>query len=127
MSKASAADQIKRAQDKAKREHLELLFLQHIRAASIREPVRNYRFHVERRWMADAAWPDIRLLVEIEGGTRSGGRHVRGDGYEKDCEKYNAAAEGGWTVLRYTGAMVKSGAAIEQVARVIQGRTAQSQ
>lgn len=114
-SQPSPAEQIRKAQAKAKRESLELHFLRDIRALRLPEPVRNHRFHVERRWAADFAWPDLRLLVEIEGGTRSGGRHVRGDGYENDCEKYNAAAEVGWTVLRYTSGMVKSGHAAHRV------------
>lgn len=52
------------------------------------------------------------IAVEVEGGTWSGGRHTRGDGFEKDCEKYNTAALAGWRVLRFTGAQVQSGIAI---------------
>jgi very-short-patch-repair endonuclease len=71
---------------------------------------RQYRFSHSRRWKFDFAWPSIMLAVEVEGGVYSGGRHVTGTGYTADCEKYNAAALRGWTVLRYTPAMLKKGA-----------------
>lgn len=121
------ADQIKKARAKASREHLEVRLLAHLRALGVPEPEREYRFNVERRWRADFAWPALRLLVEVEGGTYSGGRHTRGAGYAEDCEKYNAAAAVGWTVLRYTGALVRSGVAANQVASVVADRQSASQ
>jgi len=83
------------------------------------EPEREYRFHPRRRWRFDFAWPERRLAAEIEGGTFVRGRHVRPQGYENDCEKYNEAALAGWRVLRFTGAMVRDGRAIEAVKRVL--------
>jgi very-short-patch-repair endonuclease len=71
------------------------------RALGIPAPETEYRFEPKRRWRADMAWPDVRLLVEIEGGAWTFGRHTRGVGFTKDMEKYNAAAEGGWMLLRY--------------------------
>lgn len=87
------------------------------------EPVTQYRFaayHVGhgkgirkrladarlRDWRADFAWPDHKLLVELEGGTFTNGRHVRPKGFRADCEKYNAAQKLGFIVLRYTSDMV---------------------
>lgn len=90
-----------------------------IRALRLPEPVREYRFHTARRWRADFAWPELGLLVEVEGGTWAGGRHTRGDGFEKDAEKYNAAALDGWTVLRFTSHMIKSGKAIQIIERAM--------
>ena len=58
-------------------------------------------------WRFDFALPDIKVAIEIEGGTYSGGRHVRGQGYMGDCIKYNRAAMLGWTVLRLTSDMVR--------------------
>lgn len=46
--------------------------------------------------------------MEIEGGVWSRGRHVRGSGFEKDCEKHNEAAALGWSVFRFTGGMLES-------------------
>ena len=82
-------------------------------------PTPEYKFAPERKWRADFAFPENMLLIECEGGTFSGGRHTRGIGFQKDCEKYNAAAEAGWTLLRYTKAMIQSGEAIAQILRVL--------
>lgn len=71
-------------------------------------PEKEYRFHPVRRWRFDFAWPDLSVAVEIEGGVWTRGRHTRPLGYEADLEKYNTAALLGWTVLRYTPAMLKS-------------------
>jgi len=78
-----------------------------------------------RRWRFDFAWPDWKLAVEIEGGVFAHGRHTRGKGYEADCEKYNAAAVLGWTVLRYTPDMLQKNPllAIEQCKKIIQKKT----
>lgn len=85
-----------------------------------------FRFHPSRRWSADFAIPSRKLLVEIEGGVWSGGRHTSGAGFMGDMEKYNAAAALGYRVLRFvpkdarakgiTGilAMVKEAMAINQ-------------
>ncbi len=87
------------------------------------EPVSQYRFaahHVGlgpgirkrlkaaklQDWKFDFAWIDNKVAVEMEGGTWSGGAHVRGTGYDKDCKKYNAAQMLGWLVLRFTGTIM---------------------
>jgi very-short-patch-repair endonuclease len=76
------------------------------------EPVAEYRFHTTRRWRFDYAWPQLRLALEVDGGAWVGGRHTRGAGYEKDCEKLNAALLAGWRVLRFTTGMVQDGRAL---------------
>jgi len=58
-------------------------------------------------WRFDICFPDIKLAVECEGGTWIQGRHVRGIGFENDSIKYNAAAELGFILLRYTTTMIK--------------------
>ena len=87
----------------------------HIRAHKLPEPVREYRFHPERRWRFDFAWPDLRVAAEVEGGIYSGGRHTRGKGFERDAEKYNQATVIGWDVLRFSAGMIRSGKAVETI------------
>lgn len=73
--------------------------------------VAEFRFHPERRWRFDYAWPDKMIAFEQEGGVWTGGRHTRGKGYENDCIKYSEAAILGWTVIRATTSMIKDGRA----------------
>jgi len=72
------------------------------RAAGLPVPVPEYRFHPARKWRADYAWPMHLIIVEIEGGAWTQGRHTRGAGYVGDMAKYNAATLLGYRVLRYT-------------------------
>lgn len=66
------------------------------------DPERQRRFSPPRRWRFDFCWPDRMVAVEIQGGHWSGGRHVRGKGYQSDCEKHNAAMLLGWRLLYFT-------------------------
>jgi hypothetical protein len=70
-------------------------------------------------WKFDFAWVDRRLAVEVEGGTWSGGRHVRGGGFEGDCRKYNEATLLNWRIFRFTTRMVMSGEALGLVERAL--------
>ena len=98
---------------------LEEDFAFQVKACGLPEPLREFRFHPTRRWRSDFAWPERKILVEIEGGTWTNGRHTTGAGFAKDCEKYNTATEYGWRVFRYTGDDVKTGAAVIQLQRVL--------
>jgi very-short-patch-repair endonuclease len=86
-----------------------------IKAWGLPTPDREFLFHPERRWRADFAWPDFRLLVEVEGITPGGGRHQRMLGFEADATKYAEAQALGWTVLRLTPTMVRTGYGIRAV------------
>lgn len=119
---------------------LEQRLLGQVRQAGLPEPCVEYRFHPERRWRFDMAWPELHLAVEIEGGifgravrcqncgsivrqrshkgfaiVYSGGRHNRGQGYERDLEKYNQAVMLGWRLLRFSKTMIETGQAIESL------------
>jgi very-short-patch-repair endonuclease len=83
-------------------------------------PEREYPFHPTRKWRFDFAWPDLKLAVEVEGQTWHAGRHTRGSGFEKDCEKYAEAAILGWRVIRVTADMVVDGRGIGFVRRLLQ-------
>lgn len=95
------------------------LALQIAQSPIVPEPVREYRFLPTRRFRFDFSWPDVLLAVEVDGGTWRGlGRHSRGPGYERDCEKHNLANLAGWTLLRYTSSMVRDGRAIQQLEEI---------
>ena len=92
----------------------------YIRSLDLPEPEREYRFALpKRQWRFDFAWPGRKIAAECEGGTWAKGRHVRGAGFEEDCQKYNAAAERGWLVFRFTAGMIQSGEAGEQLSRIM--------
>jgi hypothetical protein len=55
-----------------------------------------------RKWKADLCWPDVRVLVEVEGIYGGKSRHRTTSGYHEDCNKYNAASLLDYTLLRYT-------------------------
>ncbi|MDO5450468.1 MAG: hypothetical protein Q4F30_06235 [Akkermansia sp.] len=71
-------------------------------AAGGPELVREYRFDKTRKWRADFALEAARMLVEIEGGVWTRGRHLSPRGFIKDAEKYLSATLQGWAVLRLT-------------------------
>lgn len=69
---------------------------------------REYPFHPKRKWRFDFIILPVKrkIALEIEGGIWTQGRHVRGNGFMKDAEKYNAASVLGWRVLRYAPQMI---------------------
>lgn len=75
-----------------------------------------------RRWRADFVFPKHRLIVEVDGGSWSGGRHTTGAGFEADCEKLNAAALLGYRVLRFTGKHIRSGYAFATIKEALSER-----
>ena len=94
--------------------YLEDLFAMHLRSAGIGNFTTEYQFHPERKWRFDFAWPDMLFAVEIEGGIWTGGRHVRGQGFEGDLIKYNEATMLNWWVMRFSTTQVKNGTALSQ-------------
>lgn len=92
---------------------LEELFALHLLGSGLElMPVREYKFHPERRWRFDFCFPESKLAIEIDGGTWSGGRHTTGIGFRNDCEKMNNAVLLGWRMLRFTADQVRSGEAL---------------
>ena len=98
---------------------LEDLLAQHMQYAGLPTPEREYRFAPPRRFRADFAYPEKMLLIEVEGGVWTRGRHTRGSGYSADVEKYNLATINGWRLLRFTGDMIKTGEAINTIEKVL--------
>ena len=80
------------------------------------EAIAEYRFHSQRKWRFDYAWPKFKqkdfecsvkatpelmggVAVEVQGGIWTRGRHTRGAALKKEWEKLNAAAALGWRIL----------------------------
>lgn len=80
--------------------------------------VSEFRFHPQKRWRADFAEVERRILVEVDGGLY-GGRHVRPKGYQGDMDKLNEATRLGWRVLRFSTDDVRTGRAKAMVEAVI--------
>lgn len=78
-----------------------------------------FKFHPKRKWRADFHLVEKMILVEVEGGIWSNGRHTRGKGYLGDMEKYNAAVVMGYQVLRFSTEQVKSGLAVRQIEKMV--------
>lgn len=94
---------------------LEELLFEQIKQARLPLPVREFRFLPSRRYRADFAYPDLKLLIEIEGGVDNGGRHVSRNGFRRDCVKYNLACLAGWRLLRFTNDTLFDGSALKVV------------
>ena len=99
---------------------LETDFAFQIRVAGLPSPERQYYFHPTRKWRVDFAWPEFMVIVELEGGVWIKGAHIRPVRFIKDCIKYNEAAILGWTVLRFAGAMITDGVALECLERMLE-------
>lgn len=82
-------------------------------------PVTEFKFHPVRKWRFDFAWPERLFAVEVDGAIYSGGRHTRGMGVEKDCEKFAEAMIAGWKVMRVSTNQVKDGRAVGWIQRAM--------
>jgi len=113
MSKQRPALQIRR----------EMEFVVHIlQAFGAPRPHLEYRFHPDRKWRFDIAWPAARVALEIEGGAWIYGRHNRPHGFIADIEKYNEATFMGWAVVRATPQMLEDAQFLARLAEFIRGR-----
>lgn len=79
-------------------------------------PIPEHKFHMpgiifdkQRLWRLDLFWESAKLGLEIHGGVFVKGRHVRGVGMTKDCEKFSVLAIQGCRLLQVTTGQVDSG------------------
>jgi very-short-patch-repair endonuclease len=79
-----------------------------------------YRFHTVRRWRFDAAFPERKIGVEIDGGVFIQGRHTTGVGFRNDCAKINAAGVLGWRVFRFLPQQIESGEVYDTLGRALE-------
>ena len=100
---------------------LEAALANAVHLAGLPRPEREAEIVPGRKWRSDFFWPDARLIVECEGGTYSGGRHVRGKGFAEDAAKYNHLTLLGYRVIRVTGAHIASGEAVRWIEWGLEG------
>ena len=99
---------------------LEELLAFQIKAADLPKPEREFMFAKPRRFRADFAWPDFKLLVEIDGGlyqSRSGHRSVKG--VKRDMVKGNLAALQSYVYLRFNAEQIHDGSALDIIELVL--------
>lgn len=92
--------------------HLEDTLAAHIKLLGLPEPIREYVAIPGRRFRWDFAWPNFRLLLEVQGGTWGKGAHSGGVGASRDCEKGNLATCAGWRTLAVTTDQIRKGQAV---------------
>lgn len=101
--------------------NLEDTLLNQITLYGLPQPEREFHAVPGRRYRWDAAYPNLRLLIEIQGGTWIPGLgHSSGTGIRRDCEKNNAAVLAGYRVLYVTSDMVHNGEAILVIQQAIE-------
>lgn len=87
-------------------------------------------FHTRRKWRFDFAWPELKIAVEIHGGTyvpkhqlderrQGAGAHSRGAHQRRDFEKWSEAAILGWRVLHGDTKDVRKSSLVEKVTRLL--------
>jgi very-short-patch-repair endonuclease len=93
---------------------------QQCKAIGLPMPETEVRFHPVRKWRADFLWREPHMLiVELDGGVYVQGRHSRGAGIEKDCEKFAEAMALGYRVMRVTPRHVRNGQAVQWIEKVL--------
>ena len=75
-------------------------------------------FAKPRRFKADFIVNNS-LVVEVQGGTFSNGRHTRGQGYQNDCTKMAIALQLGLKVLFLTTKSVQNGSGISYIKNIL--------
>lgn len=82
-------------------------------------PVFEHKFHPDRKWRFDMAWPEHKLACEVDGGLFVNGGHSRGKAREGDYEKDAHALMLGWRVLRVSTGQMRSGIALAWLKEVL--------
>lgn len=100
--------------------NLEQALLSQIRIVGLPMPEREFRAIPKRRFKWDFAYPDRKLLIEVQGGIWAGkygkqSGHTSGTGLNRDYEKNNLAVCHGYKVLYFTSNMIESGEAVSKI------------
>ena len=94
---------------------LENLLAMQIKMAGLITPEREFKAVAGRRFRWDFAWPDQKLLVEVQGGIWAKGGHSTGVGITRDAEKANLATLNGYRQITVTGNQIRTGQALRWI------------
>lgn len=110
-------------------------FLNELIRARLPLPTPEFRFHPERKWRFDYAWPPKMeprdcggaliptsppIALEVQGGLFVNGRHSRGAALLKEHEKLSEAAVLGWRILYCTPDKLCSPVTIDLIKRALE-------
>ena len=96
--------------------NLEALFWLQLRVNGIQSLfTQQFQAVPDRKFRFDFACQSRRFLVEIQGGTYSGGAHSRPLGLARDYEKCNLAQRHGWKIYQFDKFAVEDGSAVNWV------------
>lgn len=91
------------------------------REYSVPIPIAEYRFHPDRKWRWDYAWPEHLVALEVDGGIWISGKHGRGGGITKDHEKRNAGTILGWRLLLVQPRQLCTDETVEMISLALRG------
>jgi len=95
-----------------------------IRMTGLPTPERQYAAIPGRRHRFDFAWPNFKLLLDVQGGIFTKGKHGRGAGIMQDQEKLNLATIEGWHVMHVSVRHIDEGTAVQWLRRFFEKRIA---
>ena len=113
VAKKSPKQTLRQAIAAANRGKHERAIMEAVKLAGVAKPMTEYKFHLDRKWRFDYAWPCVHVAIEVNGGGGRG-RHNTVIGATRDAEKLNAAVVMGWRVLTYTVVSIKD---VDQIAK----------
>lgn len=139
-----AAAALKKAEGESMNDRYTLELIRQLKVLGLPDPIREFRFHPDRMWRSDLAYPEKKILIEIDGGSfgrvvvchqcksnvlrkladgrfvpiREGGRHSGGVATEKDNEKRNAALALGFRPFGFAPKHIKDGYAAQLIAQI---------
>jgi very-short-patch-repair endonuclease len=90
----------------------------------IPKATRQFQFVPNRKVTADFAWPEFRVIVEVQGGIwrRGGGAHSHPNNILRDIEKQQLAMLHGWWIFPVTTDEVQNGQALKLIELALQSK-----
>lgn len=88
-----------------------------MRIAGLPVPIPQFMPIPGRKLAFDFGFPDWRLLIEVQGGIWTKGKHGRGSGIIQDQDKLNLAVLNGYFTLQFSVNHIDDGTALRVIQR----------